>query len=300
MVLAMMLDMRTRHSESVDAIRQLELEMAATEAIELVMQRMADDAERDVDHTNELWYTSFKLMYPSGIETYVWVEDESGKFDLNNLSLMNRTPSSRPPDDVLIELMMACGDYHGGLRATAVRDWVDEDEEGPRESSFYMAMENPYRAANTLLHHVSELSRVDGFSEDYLQREELYEMKQLREHDFVDCVTALPEIRSRLLPVNINTAPREVLLGILGLPLDQTVNKILFLRSMKPLQSLDVVSSLLGDDLFASVRRYLDVKSRYARIHCKASRNGSIVVTALVSRDAEGVVRPLQWTQMVD
>jgi len=93
--------------------------------------------------------------------------------------------------------------------AALVADWIDPNADvtypGGAEDSDYLALDPPRRAANRPLTTVDGLARLKNFNADALER--------LRPF-----VTALPQPT----PVNVNTAPPEVLAAVIpDLTLDQ-------------------------------------------------------------------------------
>jgi len=125
------------------------------------------------------------------------LRDEGGLFNLNNLVKLG---VKSPPDIEIFQRLLTQLKLNPDL-AFAVVDWIDSDDEtsgsGGAESSVYLSLPNPYRAANQNLVQVEELQRVRGFDAATINR--------LRPF-----VTALP---ARTL-INVNTAPQEVLAAI--------------------------------------------------------------------------------------
>ena len=110
--------------------------------------------------------------------------------------------------------------------ANAVIDWVDADAEarypGGAEDSAYLVNDPPYRAANRPLMTVDGLYRVHGFDRASVER--------LRPF-----VSALPVPT----PVNVNTAPPEVLAALIeGLTLEQA-KTLVDARNGRPFRDLD-------------------------------------------------------------
>jgi general secretion pathway protein K len=127
------------------------------------------------------------------------IEDRQGLFNLNNL-VRNGTTSA--PDVAQFQSLLAMLGLPGEL-APALADWMDADSEtqypGGAENVYYLALPNPYRAANRPLVELGELVLVKGFNKNIIER--------LRPF-----VTVLP------LPgaVNVNFAPPEVLAAVVG------------------------------------------------------------------------------------
>ena len=157
-----------------------------------------------VDHLGEAWALRLPPLTVDNGKLAGYLEDQQGAFNLNNLVREGKV--------VLFQLarfqrLLALLDLPADL-ADALADWLDADSEpqgrGGAEDGYYRALERPYLAANRQLIDVAELKLVRGFDAGVYAR--------LRPF-----VTALP----RSTPVNVNTAPPEVLAAIAsGLNLD--------------------------------------------------------------------------------
>ncbi len=175
-------------------------------ALQWARSALAQDArDNQVDHLGEGWAQPLTPLPVEGGELAGSVVDQQGLFNLNSLVRDGKTSAT----DVavfrrLLELLQLPPDL-----ANAVVDWVDPDGEvsypGGAEDMDYLGLEPPYRAGNRVLTTVDGLARVKGFDAETLER--------LRPF-----VTALPTAT----PVNVNTAPPEVLAAAVdGLALDQ-------------------------------------------------------------------------------
>jgi type II secretory pathway component PulK len=112
----------------------------------------------------------------------------------------------------------------------------------------------------------------------------------------MDVLTVLPGRRSKPSVVNVNTASREVLLGILGLEQEEWVQYILVMRKDQPLASIDAMSVVANPTLMGLVRPYLGVRSDTFRIEARAFEGGrSAQLWALVRRNEAGDVEVLRW-----
>jgi len=143
------------------------------------------------------WSQGLKAIPIDGAVASGALRDDGGLFNLNNL--VKNGVRSGPDVEVFRRLLT-------GLKlnpdlADAVVDWIDTDDEpsgpGGAENATYLALPNAYRAANQNLLQVEELRRVRGFDAATLSR-------------LMPFVTALP-VRT---PINLNTAPQEVLAAI--------------------------------------------------------------------------------------
>jgi general secretion pathway protein K len=177
---------------------QAQAQAVARAAIDWARAVLADDARKNnVDHLDEKWATVLApLPVENGRVTGV-VVDQQGLFNLNNLV---RNGKVSPPDVAVFRRLLELLGLPADLANAAV-DWMDADSEttypGGAEDFDYLAMDPSYRTANQKMIEVGNLYRVKGFSREMVER--------LRPF-----VTALPEPT----PVNVNTAPAEVLAAL--------------------------------------------------------------------------------------
>ena len=177
---------------------QAQAQAVARAAIDWARAVLADDARKNnVDHLDEKWAT---VLMPLPVETgrvTGGVADQQGLFNLNNLVRNGKVSQA----DVavfrrLLELLALPADL-----ANAAADWIDADSDttypGGAEDIDYLALDPSYRAANRMMIEVGNLYRVKGVSREIVEG--------LRPF-----VTALPEPT----PVNVNTAPAEVLAAL--------------------------------------------------------------------------------------
>ena len=160
---------------------------------------LSDDRRiSNVDHLGEPWALKLPAMRVENGELLGAIVDQQGLFNLNNLVTDGKTN--------LVQL----GHFRSLLAilglpdelADALADWIDGDNQPqPRhgaEDDYYLALSPPYLAANRRLTDLDELALVRGFDDNVRARLRPY-------------VTALP----RTTPVNVNTAPPEVLSAVI-------------------------------------------------------------------------------------
>lgn len=225
---------------------------------ELLVQDAQDSAQ--VDHLGETWAKPMPAFpvedgYISGE-----LQDESGKFNLNNLVKADGTPDENVQkwfEKLLVRV---------GLPAElsqAVIDWQDPDDQPNgamgAESSYYQGLQPPYLAPNTQFHSIEELKRLRGFEGKNFDLIKPY-------------ISALPTTQST--KININTAPALVLASI-DEKLDQHAieeqlkaksAKMEYFNSVNDLWSLDAFKNIDPDNK-QRVMSLLDVKSNYFQAH---------------------------------
>jgi len=167
---------------------------------------LSDDRRlSSVDHLGEPWALRLPPVPVDNGELAGQLDEQQGLFNLNNLVRNGKvSPAHVAQFQRLLEIL-ALPD----ALAASLADWLDADgEPQPQdgaESGYYQGLQPPYLAANRPLGDVAELALVRGFDEAVRTR--------LRPF-----VTALP----RFTPVNVNTAPPEVLAAVVSnLDLDQ-------------------------------------------------------------------------------
>src|SRR6185312_8391855 len=91
------------------------------------------------------------------------IEDEQGKFNLNNLVVNN----ARSDENVKAFQRLLASLGLAPELADAVVDWIDFDSDlsgpGGAEDAYYLSLAKPYRTANAPMVQVEELYRVRGF-----------------------------------------------------------------------------------------------------------------------------------------
>jgi general secretion pathway protein K len=192
--------------------RQSELTAAHAQA-QSVVQAGADWARAilnddrrmsSVDHLGEPWALRLPTMSVEGGELDGYIQDQQGLFNLNNLV---RGGKLNVAQFTQFQRLLSTLGLPAALAGT-LADWLDADSEpqpqGGAEDDAYLASQSPHLAANRLLIDVAELAMVRGFDDGV----------RVRLRPFV---CALPVFT----PVNVNTAPAEVLVAIMdGLDLD--------------------------------------------------------------------------------
>lgn len=288
---------RARTIERQAAQEHTQLRQAATEAARLALQRLADDPDLTVDALSEDWAVEQTEQTPLGIQTQVSVRDEQAFFDLNNLAAPN-SPGRRASEDIAMDLQTLCGDFAPSAKTSALRDFVDEDTDGARETDFYRRLVPPATCPNRALYGWREILHVDGWSEEQLARRPRASAMDGFNASLIDHATLIPVARTRPIPINVNTASRETLRAVMGIEQDALVDTVLVLREIHPIRQLDVFSITAGPETFDRLQPFLDVRSHYFRIRARAERDGRrAAVETLVKREDDGRVLVLQWVE---
>jgi type II secretory pathway component PulK len=294
-VLQIQLTARARQQVVNASERHAELTRAASVAVRAAMQRLADDDQLLYDARYDKWAEREEIKTPDGVTTLTTVTDENRYFDLNNLA--RRTDSLvRPPDEVLRNVLNLSGRFDEGRMVRALQDWTDSDATGSFEKEFYSAHAKSFDCPNRMLLGWNELFSVEGWGTDAFIRRPASSFQGGFTANLRDCLTLLPVKEERVLPVNVNTASRAVLLGVFGIEQDVVVNAVLSMRKLMPVPSVDAIQQLMEPSLYAQVGPYLAVRSDYFRIESRAFiEESSALIRALAHRGADGRVNIVQW-----
>jgi general secretion pathway protein K len=242
-------------------------------------------AGKNVDHLGEPWAMVIPPFPAESATLQGRIEDEQGRFNLNNLALATATPpagggTGGAPAPATAGSGTGTGTgagtgtgggtgglgagalYQAGFRnllkrlqlneelADALVDWIDEDDQaagpGGAEDLYYLQLDPPYRAANQRLSDVSELKRVKGFTPEVLEK--------LAPH-----VTALP---ANNVKINVNTASEEVLAAMLDIPEGQA-RQIVEQRKREPFTDQAKLKDLLGEQGAARAAQMVDFSSNW-------------------------------------
>ena len=220
------------------------------------------------------WATPLVLEEEKGT-LRVTVEEENGKLSLNHVALPNGT-FNEAYYGIAVRLLKKLG-LSPDLCDT-LADWVDENEEphpGGAESTWYLARKPPCKAKNSRLETLEELSLVKGFAGKPLE--------QLR--PFVTVYADDPAAPAA--PININTAPRELLLALDDRMTDSLADRIMEYRKTTPFKSPAELTRVSGmEGIATGLQTLIRTKGGVYRLRSEATVNGTI-------RVIEAVVRPI-------
>lgn len=175
-----------------------------------LLKDLQDSNPADVDDLKEPW-AKFALTTPvEGGSVSGKIIDQQGLFNINNLAATN--PLERALQLQWFTALLAPLDVPTGL-AEAIQDFVDADDQGAKEDLAYLGKSEPYRTANRPIYGIDELYRVEGFDEKVMGKLKPF-------------ITAIPVVKppaagasistNEITPINVNTAPREILDAVFG------------------------------------------------------------------------------------
>lgn len=229
----------------------------ARSALDYARSVLADDGRRSaVDTPDEAWARILPPILAEEAELGGRIEDLQGHWNLNNL-LQNGVIDEGAVATYrkLLRALGVPGEQAVQL-ADSLADWLDHDD-SPRpagaESAYYLALQPAYPPAGRALDQLSNLLRIKGYSPALIERLAPY-------------VCVLPSQQ----PVNVNTAPPEVLHAIQpGLDLDAARQLVLSRRSVYFRDLGDYRNRLPARDL-PEASTALAVGSSYFLVHTSA------------------------------
>ncbi len=256
----------------------------ARAAIDWARGVLAEDGRTSkVDHLGEPWARRLGALPVTSATISGAIYDQQALFNLNNLI---RNGQNSEADIVFFQRLLRQLQLPQDL-SNSLRDWIDEDSvvhlPSGAEDAEYLRGDPAFRSANRPLLSVDELYRVRGFNPAHIAR--------LRPF-----VTALPQPS----PINVNTAPREILLALLpdlaateiGTLLEQ--RRMAFFKSKQDFRSrLPQAAPTLRDDSF-------DVTSNYFLAMVEArSELADTAYVALLARSANSNWPKLVWQRQL-
>ena len=289
---------RQRMVKADSSLLAFQMEQAMTDTMLASCRNLANDEDLLVDTLEEPWAEASEIVNPAGISIRTRFEDANRYFDINNMLQDLETSDTREVTDIVNDLFNLCGDFSPGQRIQALSDWMDSNRNGFFESDLYEKGELPYAAKNRQFTDWSEWLSVRGFDLPYFG--EAYTLRPRLPKDYehipLDTFTVLPVSRRIPTPVNVNTAGRQVLIGILGVSQTTLVDSIINARKLRPFRDMNTVVALVAPVLSPTVLKYMDVKSNYFILQAQAYHKGHTArAHALVFRDGGGDVEVLQW-----
>jgi type II secretory pathway component PulK len=297
MVLESQVAARVMMRKQEQRLLRVRIHAAMLDGVRQVLRDLAGDPLLQVDALEDPYFGRREWMHPSGVALAIRVEDENRYFDLNNIYRETTEDSvERPVDSILMDLMTLCGDFSPVDRVGALRDWVDPDDEGFREDEYYRQKTPAYASPDRWLESWGEMVLVEGFDRAYFNSQRAVPGRDVYREDKRACLTVVPGERRSPVPVNVNTASRAVLLGVLGLEHENWVDYILFLRERQPIVSLDLPGLGITAEQMAALKPWLAIRSTHFRVRVRGFAEGlGITLWAQVQRDDKGQVKVLRW-----
>lgn len=293
---ATMAEARARAALAAARLERERLRVIAAGEVERAMSRLANDDDLLCDHSDETWARPERHRTPDGDAVETIIEDEQRLWDLNNLAADPTTIPRRPPEDILTDLFQLVGDASPGDRILAVRDWVDADQDGPREASYYVDMTPRRTPPNRPLESWDELEWIAGFPSGWYFDPSQGAVPANQRVPVRELITLIPGPHRRVTPINLNSAPEPLMMILFGRGQQHIARAVATLRAAAPLRSTDGLTVLADPLQMARLMPYLDVKSEWFRIRVQVrGARQRVYAETLVRRSADGTVRVVQW-----
>lgn len=171
----------------------------------------------------------------------VRITDESGKVDINIITDAN--------SDILRNLFKNLGipEDEVNIIVDSILDWKDADDLlhlNGAEDDYYMSLPNPYKPKNANFDTLEEMIMVKGITQEML-----YGKGEQR--GIIDFLT----INSGRSQINLNAAPKEVLMAIPGMT-PEIADAIINYRQEKEIKNMAEVQPILGEN-YSLMSRYI-------------------------------------------
>ena len=184
----------------------------------------------------------------------------------------------------------------------AIEDWIDEDDEGDVEESYYADMDEPCVPANRSLNTVDEILLIKGITPDLFYGPGRYAADDIFGDDdedgdeegtvgLRDCLTVYGDSK-----FNVNTAGAEVMRSYLTEDEEDLIEEIMDDRLDDYFEDKDDFEEAMGSGIPGKFMDAIAFSSSIFRIISEGEVNGTkIRVNAVVERDDKGNVTFLYW-----
>jgi general secretion pathway protein K len=245
-----------------------------------ILRKDAEDSQ--TDHLGEVWaQTMAALPIDEGIGTVEGrLEDQQGRFNLNNLVFADGTPNDTAIKQ--LERILSMLEIEPTW-AAAIADWIDTDVQpgfpDGAEDSVYMGLNPPHLAANMPITRASELMVLPEFGADRYRRLRPY-------------VTALP-VGSKL---NVCTAPGIVIDALSESQRTFSLDAEDLAKRRKDgcFPTIDDLRGTLGQAEYDPIKDTLSESSTYFRATVWVTIGTTqFTLYSLLARGGAGSVRPI-------
>ena len=237
-----------------------------------------------VTPASEAWRTDgrpYKIVTDNGYYI-VRITNEAGKVDINTT-----------PELILRNLLLNLGlnPEHVDIIVDSVMDWKDSDDlhrlHGA-ENDYYMSLPNPYKAKNANFETLEELLLVKGITPEVLYGEK-------GKKGLIDFLT----VNSTMQKININAAPKEVLLAIPGIT-PELADSIITIRDTQEIQD---IRGILGDS-FSLASPYIELAGANSftieSTGYKGTEKAGYTIRGTVTLDSSNTFKYLYYKSPVD
>lgn len=243
-----------------------------------VLKRDAEDNK--YDDLAEPWAQALDFLPVEGGFLSGGLQDLQGRFNINNLSVAEPQLAVEQ-FEILLSSIEGIESGDAASLTLAIQDWIDADIQARdpfgAEDDYYLTADIPYRTPNQPLHSPTELLLIRGMTQETYRA-------------LLPFISTLPPNT----PINVNTAPAEVLATLsAGLGPDQ-LSAILDARAQAPFETLDDFLSL---EALAGVELSTDitVSTSYFLLEAFAQiGNARSTLYSVLQRDSDGNIRVIR------
>jgi general secretion pathway protein K len=249
-----------RWSRTVEHRRdQVQAQALALAGVQWGRQILYDDAQRStIDHLREPWAMALPAIPLDNGQVRGAIVDAQARLNVNALG-----ESGARADIERARIARLFAQRGGPVGAVdAIADWIDSDaipRDGGAEDAFYAARRAPGLAANAPVLRVAELAEVKGVTPSALAT-------------VAPFLTALPAGT----PVNVNTAPPEVLAAVVDKLDGEGLAKLLAARMQSPFNNLAEFRAQLASPATVAGDDTLSVKSDFFYVTIEAQQGATL------------------------
>jgi general secretion pathway protein K len=263
---------------------QVQAQALAFAAVQWARQVLNEDARvTQIDHLGEPWAITLPPIPLDNGEIRGAIVDAQGRLNVNAVAGGGKAAEI---DQARLRQLFAA---RGGPVAVveAIADWIDADA-APRsdgaEDAFYAVRDAPGLAANAPLVRVAELANVRGVSPETLAA-------------VAPFLIALPAG----MPLNVNTAPAEVLAAVFGDRGGAAAAAIVAARAARPFNSIGDLRARVPQAEIGPNDVSLAVRSEYFLVSVEARQGTTLArARALLQRASSGRTWPTVVWQVVE
>ena len=262
-----------------DAVQAQALGMAG---VQWARQILDDDARRsEIDHLGEPWALALPPIPLDNGEIRGAIVDAQGRLNINALGAAGTTAG---PERTRIAALFANRGVAAAL-LDPIADWIDADSAirpAGAEDAYYAAQSTPGLAANVPMLRVSEMAAVKGVTPQALAA-------------VAPFLSALPAGT----PVNVNTAPPEVLATLVDNVSEEKLGALIAERAKNPFTSVADFRARLPEGVVLGSDNALSVKSNFFYVTVEA-RQGATAARARALLQRSGGGWPIVVWQVVE
>jgi general secretion pathway protein K len=257
---------------------QVQAQALAMAGVLWTSQILDEDARRStIDHLGEPWALTLPSIPLENGEVRGTIVDAQGRLNINALGA---TDASAEVERARLARLIAQKGMPPAVLA-AMADWIDADgvaDASGAEDAFYLAQSVPRLAANAPVLRVAELGAVKGVTPRMLAA-------------LLPYLSALPAGT----PVNVNTAPREVLAAIVENAGNESLEALVADRARKPFTTIAEFRARLPDGSVLASDVALSVKSNYFYVTIEARQGATRAHARALLRRGGGGKPTIVW-----